>query len=376
MSAQNSHNVTPSAASDLFAPYSIGSLTLANRIVMAPLTRSRALPGDVPGPLTVTYYTQRASAGLIISEASQISPQGKGYIQTPGIYSAEQIAGWKQVTVAVHAKGGKMVVQLWHVGRISHPALQEGGTLPVAPSAVTPKGWVFTGTGKEDMVTPRALALGELPGIVADYRRAAQNAKAAGFDGVEIHSANGYLLDQFLRDKTNLRNDRYGGSIENRARLLLEVIDAVLEVWEKDRVGVRLSPISAVNDIDDSNPEPLFTYAVQELAKRDIGFLHIVEGMTGGPRIPGKPSDFDLDKLRRIFPNTYIANNGYTREMAIEARASNRADLIAFGKDFISNPDLVERLRRNAPLNALDVATLYGGDAHGYTDYPFLEARS
>jgi N-ethylmaleimide reductase len=358
---------------DLFAPCSIGSLPLANRIVMAPLTRSRALTGDVPGPLTVTYYGQRASAGLIISEASQISPQGKGYIQTPGIYSAEQIAGWKRVTDAVHAKGGKIIIQLWHVGRISHPSLQEGGALPVAPSAVMPKGWVFTGKGKEDMVTPRALELAELPGIVADYKRAAQNAKSAGFDGVEIHSANGYLIDQFLRDKTNLRSDNYGGSIENRTRLLLEVTDAILEVWDKDRVGVRLSPISAVNDIDDSNPEPVFTYAVQQLAQRDIGFLHIVEGTTGGPRIPGQPTDFDLDKLRRIFPNTYIANNGYTREMAIEARAQNRADLIAFGKDFISNPDLVERLRRNAPLNALDTATLFGGDEHGYTDYPFLD---
>ena len=373
MSLKRNESADKSAITDLFQPCRMGSLPLANRIVMAPLTRSRALAGDVPGPLTVTYYAQRASAGLIISEASQISPQGKGYIQTPGIYSAEQIASWKLVTDAVHAKGGKIVIQLWHVGRISHPALQEGGALPVAPSAVTPKGWVFTGQGKEDMVTPRALELAELPGIVADYRRAAQNAKAAGFDGIEIHAANGYLIDQFLRDKTNLRSDRYGGSIENRTRLLLEVADAILEVWDKDRVGVRLSPISAVNDIDDSNPEPLFTYAVQELAKRDIGFLHIIEGMTGGPRVPGKPTDFDPDKLRRLFPNTYMANNGYTREIAIEARLKNTADLIAFGKDFIANPDLVERLHQNAPLNALDSATLYGGDAHGYTDYPFLD---
>jgi N-ethylmaleimide reductase len=366
-------NADTSASSDLFQPYAMGSLTLANRIVMAPLTRSRALPGDVPGPLTVTYYVQRASAGLIISEASQISPQGKGYIQTPGIYSAEQISGWKRVTDAVHTKGGKIIIQLWHVGRISHPALQESGALPVAPSAVTPQGWVFTGQGKEDMVTPRALELAELPGLVADFKRAAQNAMAAGFDGVEIHAANGFLLDQFLRDKTNLRSDAYGGSIENRARLLLDVTDAVLEVWEKEHVGVRLSPLSAVNDIDDSNPEALFTHVVQQLARRDIGFLHVIEGMTGGPRTPGRPTDFDLDKLRRLFPNTYIANNGYTRELAIEARASNKADLIAFGKDFISNPDLVERLRRNAPLNALDATTLYGGDAHGYTDYPFLD---
>lgn len=376
MSVQHNHNAEVSALTDLFQSYTMGSLTLANRIVMAPLTRSRAASGDVPTPLMSIYYAQRASAGLIISEASQISPQGKGYIQTPGIYSAEQIAGWKLVTDAVHAKGGKIVIQLWHVGRISHPALQEGGALPVAPSAVTPNGWVFTGQGKEDMVTPRALELAELPGIVAEYKRAAQNAKAAGFDGVEIHAANGYLLDQFLRDKTNLRTDVYGGSIENRTRLLLEVTDAILEVWEKDRVGVRLSPISAVNDIDDSNPEPVFTHAVQELARRDIGFLHIVEGLTGGPRTPGRPTDFDLDKLRRLFPNTYIANNCYTRELAIEARAQNRADLIAFGRPFISNPDLVERLRRNAPLNALDADTLYGGDEHGYTDYPFLDTTA
>lgn len=372
MSVQRNSNANLADSTDLFKPYTLGSLTLTNRIVMAPLTRSRAASGDVPTPLMAIYYAQRASAGLIISEASQISPQGKGYIQTPGIYSAEQIAGWKLVTDAVHAKGGKIVIQLWHVGRISHPALQEGGALPVAPSAVTPNGWVFTGQGKEDMVTPRALELAELPGIVADYKRAAQNAKAAGFDGVEIHAANGYLLDQFLRDKSNLRTDVYGGSIENRTRLLLEVTDAILEVWEKDRVGVRFSPISTANDIDDSNPEPVFSHAVQQLAKRDIGFLHIVEGMTGGPRTPGRPTDFDLDKLRRLFPNTYIANNGYTRELAIEVRAQNRADLIAFGKDFISNPDLVERLRRNAPLNALDADTLYGGDEHGYTDYPFL----
>lgn len=376
MSIQHNRNAEVSALTDLFQSYIMGSLTLANRIVMAPLTRSRAASGDVPTPLMSIYYAQRASAGLIISEASQISPQGKGYIQTPGIYSAEQIAGWKLVTDAVHAKGGKIIIQLWHVGRISHPALQEGGALPVAPSAVTPNGWVFTGQGKEDMVTPRALELAELPGIVAEYKRAAQNAKAAGFDGVEIHAANGYLLDQFLRDKTNLRTDVYGGSIENRTRLLLEVTDAILEVWEKDRVGVRLSPISAVNDIDDSNPEPVFTHAVQELARRDIGFLHIVEGLTGGPRTPGRPTDFDLDKLRRLFPNTYIANNCYTRELAIEARAQNRADLIAFGRPFISNPDLVERLRRNAPLNALDADTLYGGDEHGYTDYPFLDTTA
>lgn len=371
MSAQSNNGT-----SDLFQPARVGALQLANRIVMAPLTRSRAGAGDVPTDLMATYYAQRAGAGLIISEASQISPQGKGYIQTPGIYSAEQIAGWKKITDAVHARGGKIVVQLWHVGRISHPALQESGALPVAPSAVKPNGWVFTGKGKEDMVTPRALELSELPGIVADYAQAARNALAAGFDGVEIHAANGYLLDQFLRDKTNLRTDAYGGSIENRARLLLEVTDAVVAAIGKERVGVRLSPISGANDIDDSNPEPVFTYAVEQLAARDIAFLHIVEGNTGGERVPGRPTDFDLGKLRRIFPNAYIANNGYTRDMAIAARAANRADLIAFGRPFISNPDLVERLRHDVPLAPLQAATLYGGDERGYTDYPVRETAA
>ncbi len=356
---------------DLFQPYQLGSLTLANRIVMAPLTRSRAGAGDVPTPLMATYYEQRASAGLIISEASQISPQGKGYIQTPGIYSDEQIAGWKRITDAVHEQGGKIVIQLWHVGRISHPDLQQDGALPVAPSAVRAKGQVFTGSGLVEMVTPRALDIGELPGIVADYRRAAQNARAAGFDGVEIHGANGYLLDQFLRDQSNRRTDSYGGSIENRARLLLEVVDAVLEVWEKDRVGVRLSPLSPTNDIADSDPEPLFTYVVKQLAARDIGFLHIIEGATGGPRDTGH--SFQLTTLRPLFSGTYIANNGYTRDLALSVRADNGADLIAFGKPFISNPDLVERLRLDAPLNPPDESTFYGGDAHGYTDYPFLD---
>ncbi|MBK1701559.1 alkene reductase [Thiococcus pfennigii] len=361
-------------ASDLFQPYRLGDLALANRIVMAPLTRSRAGAGDVPTPLMTTYYVQRATAGLIITEASQISPQGKGYIQTPGIYSTAQIAGWRAITEAVHAHGGKIVIQLWHVGRISHPDLQEGGALPVAPSAVRATGQVFTGRGMVDMVTPRALAIDEIPGLVADYRRAAENAKEAGFDGVEIHAANGYLLDQFLRDKTNRRTDAYGGAIENRARLLLEVTDAVLEVWDKGRVGVRLSPLSPVNDIDDSDPEPLFTHVVGELATRGIGFLHVVEGVTGGPRETGHR--FQLATLRRLFPGTYIANNGYTRALALAARAEDSADLIAFGRPFIANPDLVERLRRDAPLNTPDEATFYGGDAHGYTDYPFLASAA
>ncbi|EGV33425.1 12-oxophytodienoate reductase [Thiorhodococcus drewsii AZ1] len=362
--------MTDQNSNDLFQPYQLGSLTLANRLVMAPLTRNRAGAGDVPTPLMATYYAQRATAGLIITEASQISQQGKGYIQTPGIYNAEQIQGWKGVTDAVHGHGGKIFVQLWHVGRVSHPDLQEGGALPVAPSAIRAEGQVFTDRGMVDMVTPRALDLEELPGIVADYRRAAENARAAGFDGVEIHAANGYLLDQFLRDKSNRRTDAYGGTIENRSRLLLEVVDAVLEVWGKDRVGVRLSPLSPFNDIDDSDPESLFTYAVDQLAERGLGFLHVIEGITGGPRETGH--SFKLSRLRKHFPGTYIANNGYTRDLALSVRAKNAADLIAFGRLYIANPDLAERLRLDAPLNALDESTLYGGDAHGYTDYPFL----
>ncbi|MQY50960.1 alkene reductase [Rhodocyclus gracilis] len=359
---------------DLFAPFASHGLTFSNRIVMAPLTRSRALAGDIPGPLTVEYYRQRASAGLIISEASQISPQGKGYIQTPGIYSAEQIAGWRRVTDAVHAAGGKIFIQLWHVGRISHPDLQPGGALPVAPSAIQPEGSAFTAKGMQPLVTPRALEVGELPGIVADYRRAAENAKAAGFDGVEIHGANGYLLDQFLRDKSNHRQDAYGGSIENRARLLLDVTDAVLGVWAPEHIAVRLSPLSTVNDIDDSDPVPLFTYVTQQLSARRIGFLHVIEGITGGARDPGR--GIAPDFLRAHFAGTYIANNGYTRDTAITALKEGHADMIAFGRPFIANPDLVARLRANAALNELNPATLYGGDEHGYTDYPSLDQHA
>lgn len=370
---QANDNIDISTLTDLFQPYSLGSLQLANRIVMAPLTRSRALAGDVPGPLAASYYTQRASAGLIICEATQISPQGKGYIRTPGIYSEEQVAGWRKVTEAVHAAGGRIFLQLWHVGRISHPEFQPDGGLPVGPSAIRPEGTVYTGKGKEAMVTPRALETAEIPGIVADYRNAAQNALDAGFDGIEIHGANGYLLDQFLRDKTNRREDIYGGSIENRSRFLLEVTDAVVSVWDPQRVGVRLSPLSTFNDIEDSNPAPLYSYVIHQLGARNIGYLHMIEGNTGGPRDTGH--DFDFNALRQEFPNTYMANNCLTREMALAARAGNSADLIAFGRPFIANPDLVERLRRNAPLNELDAATLYGGDAHGYTDYPFLDNR-
>ncbi len=352
----------------LFQPLSLGPLTLANRVVMAPLTRSRAAAGDIPHALNATYYAQRASAGLIISEAAQISQQGKGYAFTPGISTPEQVAGWRLVTRAVHAADGRIFCQLWHVGRISHPDLQADGGLPVAPSAVQPEGQAFTESGFKPFVTPRALAEAELPGIVADYRHAAECALQAGFDGVEIHAANGYLLDQFLRDKTNLRTDGYGGSLENRTRLLLEVTAAVTGVWGDNRVGLRISPSSPANDIADSNPQQLFGHVVQALDRFGLAYLHVVEGATGGPRdsIPG----FDFQALRQGFRGAYMANNGYDLGMAQEALGAGRADLIAFGRPFIANPDLVQRLRHGAPLAKLDQATLYGGDAHGYTDYP------
>ncbi len=361
-----------STPTDLFDPVKLGSFTLSNRIVMAPLTRSRATPGDIPAEITATYYAQRASAGLIIAEATQISPQGKGYAYTPGIYNDAQIASWKKITDAVHAKGGHIFLQLWHVGRISHPDIQPGGALPVAPSAIQPAGNAFTESGFKPFVTPRALELAELPGIVEQYRQAAKNAIAAGFDGVEIHAANGYLLDQFLRDKTNKRTDAYGGSIENRARLLLEVVAAITEAIPSERVGIRLSPISPANDSADSNPQALFSYVVEQLNRFNLVYMHLVEGATGGPRTV--EGGFDLQILRRLFKGIYIGNNGYDLALATEARQKNLADLIAFGRPFISNPDLVARLKTNAPLAPLDSATLYGGGAEGYIDYPALSA--
>ncbi len=360
-----------SQSSDLFKPVQLGAVQLQNRIVMAPLTRSRAQAGDVPSELTAEYYAQRAGAGLIIAEATQISPQGKGYAFTPGIYDQAQVAAWKKVTDAVHAKGGHIFLQLWHVGRISHPDLQPEHALPVAPSAVKPEGNAFTETGFQPFVTPRALELAELPGIVAQYKTAAQLAIQAGFDGVEIHAANGYLLDQFLRDKTNLRTDAYGGSIENRTRLLLEVVDAVTSVVPSERVGIRLSPISPANDIADSNPQALFSYVVQQLNRYKLVYLHVVEGATGGPR--QVENGFDLQVLRDLFEGIYIANNGYDLTLAQQAREGNLADLVAFGRPWIANPDLVARLKHGAALASFNPDTLYGGGAAGYTDYPALK---
>ncbi len=356
--------------SALFESFQLGKLPLQNRIVMAPLTRSRALPGDVPTPLAATYYTQRATAGLIIAEATQISPQGKGYAFTPGIYNQEQVQGWRKVTDAVHAAGGKIVLQLWHVGRVSHPNLQPGNALPVAPSAIAPQGNAFTEQGFVPFVTPRALEAAELPGIIEDYRKAALLAIEAGFDGVEVHGANGYLLDQFLRDGSNQRTDEWGGSIENRSRLLLEVVRTVVAAIGADKVGVRLSPVTASNSMQDSNPQPLFNHVASELGKLGILFLHVVEGETGGAR----NDSFDWQQLRKAFGGTYIANNAYDRALAEQKLADGSADLIAFGRPFIANPDLVARLQANAPLAAFDPAPMYGGGEKGYTDYPALAA--
>lgn len=357
----------------LFQPYDLGTITLANHIVMAPLTRNRAGAGLVPGELAATYYAQRATAGLLITEATQISEQAQGYQDTPGIYTQAQIDGWRKVTDAVHAKGGSIFVQLWHVGRISHVDLQPGGAAPVAPSAIRAETKTFVNNGFADVSEPRALELQEIPGIIDDFRKASANAIAAGFDGVEIHGANGYLLEQFLKDGANQRTDEYGGSVENRARLLLEVTAAVKEEIGADRTGVRISPVSPANAISCSDPQPQYDYVADQLSALGIVYLHVVEGATGGPR---DISPFDYDSLRRRFKNTYIGNNGYDLPLATAQLEEGKADLFAFGRPFIANPDLVERLKTGAPLVSLNPETLYGGGAAGYTDYPSLTEAS
>jgi len=362
-----------STPTKLFEPYKLGPITLPNRLVMAPLTRNRAIPpGMVPSPLAVEYYGQRASAGLLVTEATQISQQGQGYQDTPGIYSKDQVEGWKKVTDRVHERGGRIFLQLWHVGRISHTDLQPGGGKPVAPSAIRAKGKTFVGGQFVDVSEPRALELTEIPGIIDDFKRGAANALAAGFDGVEVHGANGYLLDQFARDGTNKRTDAYGGSIENRAKLMLEVSRAVAAEAGPEKTGIRISPVTPANDTTDSNPQPLFDYIVDSLEALKLVYIHVIEGATGGPR---DVAPFDYASLRKRFKRAYIANNGYDFELATRQLAANAADLIAFGKPFISNPDLVERLKKGAPLNEWDKNTFYGGGAKGYTDYPTLEAK-
>jgi N-ethylmaleimide reductase len=363
-----------STPTKLFEPFKLGPITLPNRLVMAPLTRNRAVPpGMVPSPLAIDYYGQRASAGLLITEASQISQQGQGYQDTPGIYSKEQVAAWRKVTDRVHERGGHIFIQIWHVGRISHTALQEGGIAPVAPSAIRAKGKTFVNGTFAEVSEPRALELSEIPGIIDGFRRATVNAMEAGFDGVEIHGANGYLLDQFAKDGANKRTDAYGGSIENRARLMLEVSKAVVAEIGAERTGIRISPVTPANDISDSNPQPLFDYIVDQLNALGLVYIHVIEGATGGPR---DIAPFDYASLRKRFAGAYVANNGYDFELATKVLAQGAADLIAFGKPFISNPDLVERLKRGAPLNGWDKATFYGGGAKGYTDYPTLQTEA
>ena len=353
----------------IFEPYNLGPLTLANRIVMAPLTRNRAAAGLVPSPHAAEYYAQRATAGLLIAEATQISPQAQGYQDTPGIYTSDQIAGWRVVTDAVHAKGGRIFLQIWHVGRVSHVDLQPGGAAPVAPSAIPAATKTFVNNTFTDTSMPRALDLEEIPAIVADFRQAAANAIAAGFDGVEVHGANGYLLDQFAKDGANHRTDAYGGSVENRARLMLEVAAAVAAEIGPERTGIRISPVSPANGVSSSDPQPQFDYIVDHLSKLGLVYLHVVEGATGGPR---DVAPFDFAGLRRRFSGTYIANNGYDLDLATAHLAAGEADLIAFGRPFIANPDLVARLQSGAALNEINPATMYGGGAEGYTDYPTL----
>lgn len=353
----------------VLAPLEVGPYRLANRMVMAPMTRNRAGDGNAPTDMMVEYYRQRASAGLIVTEATQVSEQGVGYANTPGIHTDAQVAGWKKVTEAVHAAEGRIFLQLWHVGRISHPSMQPGGGLPVAPSAILPAGEIHTSTGLQPFVTPRALETAEVTRIVADFAAGARRAMEAGFDGVAVHAANGYLVDQFLRDGTNLRTDRYGGSIENRTRFLREVVEAVICVWGPERVGVRLSPKSSFNDMADSDPDATFTAAAEVLGDLGIAYLHIIEPLPATERENGE-EDPVVGHMRDAFAGILVLNNGYDHRTAEMAASADRADLVAFGRPWLANPDLAYRFARGLPLNQPIPATFYGGDEVGYTDYP------
>lgn len=356
----------------LFSTYQLGPIQLRNRIVMAPMTRCRAGNGNVPTPLMAEYYKQRASAGFIISEATQVTPEGVGYPNTPGIHSKEQVAGWKNITQSIHQAGGRIFLQLWHVGRISHSLFQPNKALPVAPSAIAPKGQVYTPEGMKPFETPRALELKEIPGIIEKYKVGAELALEAGFDGIEVHGANGYLIDQFLQDNSNHRTDEYGGSIQNRARFLLEVTQAVISVWGKERVGVRLAPGGSFNDMKDSNPTDTFSYAVRELNKLGIVYLHLKEPADsdirhGATHVPSRI-------FRPLFKNAIMVNTSYTAQRAEAVLEEGTAELVAFGVPYLANPDLPERLKTGAPLNEPDSTTFYGGSEKGYTDYPSLES--
>ncbi|SAK85848.1 NADH:flavin oxidoreductase [Caballeronia fortuita] len=361
------------AQAGLFDAGKLGAIPVSNRIAMAPLTRSRADSEGVQTPLAAEYYSQRASAGLIICEATNISRQGRGYAWTPGVYTDAHVKAWRKVTDAVHEAGGHLVLQLWHVGRVSHVSLQDDGQAPVAPSAIRGEDTVYTESGLERLSMPRMLRHDEIPGLIDDYRNAARRAKEAGFDGVEIHMANSYLLDQFLRDSTNRRDDEYGGSVANRSRLPLEVAQAVTEIWDADRVGARLSPLTrfAGNTPLDSDPQTTYGYLAERLGMLGMAYIHCIEGQTRGANAKAV---YDFQELRRAFGGGYIANNSYTRELAIETISKGEADMIAFGRPFIGNPDVVDRLRKNAPFVDAPKEAYYGGGASGYTDFATLNA--
>lgn len=353
----------------LFSPFALGDLALPNRIVMAPLTRNRAAEGNVPHALNVEYYRQRASAGLIITEGAQVSPQGVGYPMTPGIHQKAQCEGWRRVTEAVHEAGGRIFIQLWHVGRVSHSSMQPGGSLPLAPSALPAEGMAVTHQGPQPFETPQAMSIRQIDEVVEQFQAAAYIAQQAGFDGVEVHAANGYLIDQFLRDGSNRRDDEYGGTLENRSRLLHRIIAELREIWQPARIGVRLSPINSFNGMHESDPQTTFEYVAESLNGYGLGYLHVMELDIAGA------ADFDFARLRGRYQGTYMANGGYTKERAVDAISSGRAELISFGVPYIANPDLVERMRSGAPLNEADSSLFYGGGAKGYTDYPSLRGK-
>jgi len=363
-------NTSPLREMSLLTPYHFGDLRLSNRVVMAPMTRCRAIGNHIPGPLTVTYYQQRAAAGLIITEGSQVSPRGVGFIRTPGIYSEEQVAAWRQVTGAVHRMGGNIFLQLWHVGRVSHPDFL-GGALPIAPSALPVNEELHTPSGKQEIPVPHELTLQEIGDVIEQFRTGAIHARNAGFDGVEIHGANGYLLDQFLRDSSNRRTDSYGGSLENRARLPFEIAVAVSEVWGAGQVGYRISPHFSLHAMADSDPRSTFSYLARELSHLGIGYIHLVEAI-GGRLGSVPPGDRIAPLIRERFDGTVILNGGYDATSADRAIEEGLADMISFGAPFIANPDLPFRFARNSPLTAADTSTYYSGEEKGYTDYPSL----
>ncbi len=367
--------VVDNKVASLFQPLDLGAIRLQNRIVMAPLTRGRAGVERVPNNLMLEYYTQRASAGLIITEATQISEQGIGWTDTPGIHTAEQVKGWQKITDGVRKQGGKIFLQLWHTGRASHPDFQPDGATPVSASAVKPAGEVRVPTGKKPYVTPRPLKTEEIPSVVQQYVDATKRAQEAGFDGVEIHAANGYLIDQFLRDSTNQRTDAYGGSIENRARFMLEVTEAVVDAWSSDRVGIRLSPTNTFNDMSDRDPIALFTYATKALNQFNLAYLHVLEALPGH-MLANDIGEPVAPHMRRAFKGTFMINGGYDAPMGAEAIDNGETDLVAYGVPFIANPDLPERFRQSAPLNQPDISTFYTPGAKGYTDYPALSVNS